>query len=130
MLTGVLLLAMFFTPLYSVVPIQAAAPALVIVGALLLRQITHIDFGEFRIALPAFLTIIVMPFTYSIAKRGRGGIHLLHGAGRRHRTGPCRAPPDVGGVPWRSSAISRWVRYGRCSADSRRGGMPCYCRRG
>jgi adenine/guanine/hypoxanthine permease len=67
-LTGVLfLLAMFFTPLYAVVPIEAAAPALVIVGALLVRQITEIDFTEFRVALPAFLTIVVMPFTYSIA---------------------------------------------------------------
>ncbi|HXV92587.1 MAG TPA: NCS2 family permease [Pseudonocardia sp.] len=67
-LTGALfLLAMFFTPLYSVVPIEAAAPALVIVGALLVRQVTAIDFSEFRIALPAFLTIVVMPFTYSIA---------------------------------------------------------------
>jgi adenine/guanine/hypoxanthine permease len=37
------------------------------VGALLMRQITQIDFTEFRIALPAFLTIVVMPFTYSIA---------------------------------------------------------------
>ncbi|WP_219413312.1 NCS2 family permease [Pseudonocardia nigra] len=67
-LTGVLfLLAMFFTPLYSIVPIEAAAPALVIVGALMMRQITGIDFTEFRVALPAFLTIVVMPFTYSIA---------------------------------------------------------------
>jgi adenine/guanine/hypoxanthine permease len=67
-LTGVLfLLAMFFTPLYAVVPIEAAAPALVIVGALMIRQVTEIDFTEFRIALPAFLTIVVMPFTYSIA---------------------------------------------------------------
>ncbi len=38
-----------------------------IVGALMMRQITDIDFTDFRIALPAFLTIIVMPFTYSIA---------------------------------------------------------------
>jgi AGZA family xanthine/uracil permease-like MFS transporter len=68
LVTGVLfLLAMFFTPLYEVVPIEAAAPALVIVGALLMRQITEIDFSEFRVALPAFLTIVVMPFTYSIA---------------------------------------------------------------
>jgi len=66
--TGVLFLAaMFLTPLYSVVPIEAAAPALVIVGALMMRQITEIDFTEFRVALPAFLTIVVMPFTYSIA---------------------------------------------------------------
>jgi AGZA family xanthine/uracil permease-like MFS transporter len=67
-LTGVLfLLAMFFTPLYSVVPIEAAAPALVIVGVLLMRQIAEIDLNDFRIAMPAFLTIVVMPFTYSIA---------------------------------------------------------------
>lgn len=66
--TGILFLAaMFLTPLYSIVPIEAAAPALVIVGALMMRQIVDIDFMDFRIALPAFLTIIVMPFTYSIA---------------------------------------------------------------
>ncbi|MFI9383978.1 NCS2 family permease [Kutzneria sp. NPDC052558] len=66
--TGVLfLLAMFLTPLYQVVPVEAAAPALVIVGALMIRQASGIDFTDFRIALPAFLTIVVMPFTYSIA---------------------------------------------------------------
>jgi AGZA family xanthine/uracil permease-like MFS transporter len=66
--TGVLfLLAMFFTPLYEVVPIEAAAAALVIVGALMMMQIREIDFSDFTVALPAFLTIVVMPFTYSIA---------------------------------------------------------------
>jgi AGZA family xanthine/uracil permease-like MFS transporter len=66
--TGVLfLLAMFLTPLYQVIPIEAAAPALVIVGALMIMQIREIDFTDFTIALPAFLTIVVMPFTYSIA---------------------------------------------------------------
>ncbi|OLT43868.1 MFS transporter [Saccharomonospora sp. CUA-673] len=65
--TGVLfLIAMFFTPLYEIVPIEAAAPALVIVGALMIRQITDIDFGDLAMALPAFLTMVVMPFTYSI----------------------------------------------------------------
>jgi AGZA family xanthine/uracil permease-like MFS transporter len=88
--TGVLfLLAMFFTPLYAVVPIEAAAPALVIVGALMIRQITEIDFSEFRIALPAFLTIVVMPFTYSIANGiGAGFISyvVLSAATGRART--------------------------------------------
>ncbi|MCR5914690.1 NCS2 family permease [Corynebacterium sp. zg254] len=66
--TGLLFLAaMFFTPLYSIVPIEAAAPVLVIVGALMMAQIKDIDFSDFSIALPAFLTIAVMPFTYSIA---------------------------------------------------------------
>ncbi|WP_116111341.1 NCS2 family permease [Amycolatopsis ruanii] len=65
--TGLLFLAaMFFTPLYEVIPVEAAAPALVIVGALMISQVREIDFTDFRIALPAFLTIVVMPFTYSI----------------------------------------------------------------
>lgn len=66
--TGTLfLLAMFFTPLYEVVPVEAAAPALVIVGALMISQIRAIDLTDFSVALPAFLTIVAMPFTYSIA---------------------------------------------------------------
>ncbi len=66
--TGLLFLAaMFLTPLYSVIPIEAAAPALVVVGALMISQIKEIDFADFSMALPAFLTIVVMPFTYSIA---------------------------------------------------------------
>ncbi|MEJ2858300.1 MULTISPECIES: NCS2 family permease [unclassified Saccharothrix] len=66
--TGLLfLVAMFLTPLYSIVPVEAAAPALVIVGALMIVQVKEIDFGDFSVALPAFLTIVVMPFTYSIA---------------------------------------------------------------
>lgn len=68
MVTGLLFLAaMFLTPLYSVIPVEAAAPALVVVGAMMLAQIRDIDLSDFTIALPAFLTIVVMPFTYSIA---------------------------------------------------------------
>jgi AGZA family xanthine/uracil permease-like MFS transporter len=66
--TGVLFLAaMFFTPLTQIVPLEVAAAALVIVGALMVSQIRHIDFDEFSIVLPVFLTIIVMPLTFSIA---------------------------------------------------------------
>ena len=66
--TGVLFIAaMFLTPLYQVVPVEAAAPALVVVGAMLMAQVRDIDFTDYSIALPAFLTIVVMPFTYSIA---------------------------------------------------------------
>ncbi|WP_410655595.1 NCS2 family permease [Amycolatopsis sp. lyj-112] len=66
--TGLLFIAaMFLTPLYQVVPVEAAAPALVVVGALMMSQIKDIDFADFTVALPAFLTIVVMPFTYSIA---------------------------------------------------------------
>ena len=66
--TGVLFLAaMFFTPLYEMVPIEAAAPVLVVVGALMMMQVGGIDWTRFDVAFPAFLTIIVMPLTYSIA---------------------------------------------------------------
>ncbi|MFI7117170.1 NCS2 family permease [Amycolatopsis sp. NPDC049868] len=66
--TGVLFIAaMFLTPLYQIVPVEAAAPALVVVGALMMSQVKEIDFADFTVALPAFLTIVVMPFTYSIA---------------------------------------------------------------
>jgi len=65
--TGVLfLIAMFFTPLVSVVPWEAAAPALVVVGAMMMMQVRHIDFTDLAIGIPAFLTIVLMPFTYSI----------------------------------------------------------------
>ncbi|NUK50472.1 NCS2 family permease [Streptomyces lunaelactis] len=65
--TGALFaLALFFTPLATVVPAQAAAPALVAVGFLLMAQVRHIDWERYEIAIPAFLTIAVMPFTYSI----------------------------------------------------------------
>ncbi|WLP93180.1 MULTISPECIES: NCS2 family permease [Gordonia] len=66
--TGLLFLAaMFFTPVYEVIPSEAVAPALVIVGALMIGQVRTIDFTDFTIALPTFLTLVTMPFTYSIA---------------------------------------------------------------
>lgn len=66
--TGVLfLLSMFFAPLVEVVPAQAAAPALVVVGFLMMTQVAGIDWTDYGVAIPAFLTIVVMPFTYSLA---------------------------------------------------------------
>ena len=65
--TGVLfLVAMLFTPLVSIVPFEAATPALVVVGFLMITQIRSIDFADFAVAIPAFFTIVLMPFTYSI----------------------------------------------------------------
>ncbi|MGH3097676.1 MAG: NCS2 family permease [Streptosporangiales bacterium] len=66
--TGVLfLLSMFLAPLVEVVPAQAAAPALVVVGFLMMTQVAGIDWTDYGVAIPAFLTIVVMPFTYSLA---------------------------------------------------------------
>ncbi|MFF2526158.1 NCS2 family permease [Streptomyces liangshanensis] len=65
--TGALFgLSLFLAPLALVVPAQAAAPALIVVGFLLMSQVRHIDWEKYEIAVPAFLTIAVMPFTYSI----------------------------------------------------------------
>ncbi|MFE7325290.1 NCS2 family permease [Streptomyces sp. NPDC057565] len=67
LVTGALFaVALFLTPLATVVPAQAAAPALIAVGFLLMAQVRHIDWERYEIAIPAFLTIAVMPFTYSI----------------------------------------------------------------
>jgi AGZA family xanthine/uracil permease-like MFS transporter len=73
--TGVLfLLAMFFTPLVQVVPSEAAAPALVIVGALMISQIRHLEWDDMTLVIPAFLTIALMPFTYSITNGIGAGV--------------------------------------------------------
>jgi adenine/guanine/hypoxanthine permease len=60
-------LSLFLAPLVGVVPAQATAPALIIVGVLMISSIMRIDFENFEEALPAFLTVVMMPFTYSIA---------------------------------------------------------------
>ena len=66
--TGFLfLLTTFFAPLVAVIPYEAASPALVIVGFLMMTQIKKIDWDDYGIAIPAFLTIILMPFTYNIS---------------------------------------------------------------
>ncbi|WP_330291926.1 NCS2 family permease [Streptomyces sp. NBC_00576] len=63
---GLFACALFLTPILTIVPMQAAAPALVAVGFLMMTQVKHIDWDKFEIAIPAFLTIAVMPFSYSI----------------------------------------------------------------
>jgi AGZA family xanthine/uracil permease-like MFS transporter len=65
--TGALFaIALFFTPIYAMVPQAAATPALVAVGFLLMTQAKDIPWDDYAIAIPAFLTMILMPFTYSI----------------------------------------------------------------
>ncbi|MGH4117265.1 NCS2 family permease [Clostridium sp.] len=65
--TGILfLIAMFFSPLFVAIPMCATAPALIIVGFFMIGGITKIDFNDFTEGVPAFLTIIMMPLTYSI----------------------------------------------------------------
>lgn len=88
--TGVaFLLATFLSPLVLMVPAEAAAPALVVVGFLMMTQITGIDWKNLEVAIPAFLVIALMPFTYSITVGLGAGfvmfvlIKVLLGKGRQ-----------------------------------------------
>ncbi|MEY4412148.1 MAG: hypothetical protein RL560_407 [Actinomycetota bacterium] len=66
--TGIcFLLTTFLAPLVAIIPYEAATPALVIVGFLMMTQIKSIDWDDYGIAIPAFLTVILMPFTYNIS---------------------------------------------------------------
>ncbi|MEV0261592.1 NCS2 family permease [Streptomyces sp. NPDC050617] len=95
---GLFLLALVFTPLATVVPSQAATPALLVVGFLIMSaNVREIDWSDFTIAIPAFLTIISMPFTYSITNGIGIGVLafiLLRIADRRARE-----------IPWLLSVV-------------------------
>ncbi|AJT65032.1 hypothetical protein T261_3362 [Streptomyces lydicus] len=95
---GLFLLALIFTPLATVVPSQAATPALLVVGFLILASnIKDIDWGDFTVAIPAFLTMISMPFTYSITNGI--GIGVLSYILLRTATGRFRQ------IPWLLDAV-------------------------
>lgn len=61
------LLTLFISPIVGIVPSEATAPALIVVGILMMSSVTKINFDDFEEAAPAFLTIVLMPFAYSIA---------------------------------------------------------------
>ncbi|MCX4474717.1 NCS2 family permease [Micromonospora sp. NBC_01655] len=71
---GLFLLAMFLAPLSLVVPFEAASTALVVVGFLMMTAVRTIDWTDYEIAIPAFLTIALMPFTYSISNGIGAGV--------------------------------------------------------
>lgn len=88
--TGVaFLLTTFLSPVVALVPYEAATPALVMVGFLMMTQVTDIDFSDMEKAVPAFLTIILMPFAYSITVGMGAGfimyvlIRVIRGQARR-----------------------------------------------
>lgn len=65
---GMFVLALFFAPIFMIIPAAATAPALIIVGLFMISPIMKIDLDDFTEAIPAFFTIIMMPLTYSIAE--------------------------------------------------------------
>ncbi|MEN9857366.1 MAG: hypothetical protein RLZZ222_513, partial [Actinomycetota bacterium] len=108
------LLTTFLAPLVAVIPYEAATPALIIVGFLMMTQIKAIDWEDYGIAIPAFLTIILMPFTYNISV-GIGAGFVTHVViryiqGRRKEVHPLLLL--VAGlfmVYFLSSPINTWV---------------------
>jgi adenine/guanine/hypoxanthine permease len=88
--TGALFLAaMFFSPLAGVIPAQATAPALIIVGLFMMVLVRDIQWDDYEEAIPAFMTMLVMPFTWSITNGIGAGfvsyaaIKLLRGRARQ-----------------------------------------------
>lgn len=70
-------LSLFFNPIFASIPPWATGPALIIVGALMMDSVTKIKWDDLRQAMPAFVSIVVMPFTYSIAYGIIGGL-VMH----------------------------------------------------
>ena len=85
---GLFAVALFFAPLVGLVPAYATAPALILVGALMIMEVRAIDFDDLTEGIPAFLTIVMMPLTFSIANGFAFGfisyafLKLLAGRGR------------------------------------------------
>ncbi len=89
LVVGILfILAIFLAPIAGIIPSQATAPALIIVGVLMMGSLRHINFNDFEEALPAFLTMALMPFSYSIANGIAAGfifyplVKLVRGKGK------------------------------------------------
>jgi AGZA family xanthine/uracil permease-like MFS transporter len=64
---GLFLLALFFSPLAAAIPAFATAPALILVGALMMQSVSEINWHDFTEGFPAFVTVVAMPLTFSIA---------------------------------------------------------------
>jgi AGZA family xanthine/uracil permease-like MFS transporter len=76
--TGIgFLLALLLAPLVNLVPSEAAAPVLVLVGFLMMQQVSELDWRDLEEAIPAYATMVLMPFTYSITN-GIGAGFLLY----------------------------------------------------
>lgn len=99
--TGALfLLAVLFAPVFGMVPGQAASVALVLVGAMMMAGVKQIDWADPAVAIPAFLTIALMPFTYDIATGIGAGI--VASTVLKTATGRFR---EVGWLMWILSAV-------------------------
>ncbi|MEU0303662.1 NCS2 family permease [Streptomyces sp. NPDC006175] len=65
---------LFFTPLTAIVPAEVAAAALVVIGAMMMQNARHVDWSDRSVAVPVFLTVVLMPFTYTITTGVAAGV--------------------------------------------------------
>lgn len=65
---------LFFTPITQIVPGEVAAAALVVIGAMMMQNARHVDWSDRSVAVPVFLTVVLMPFTYSITAGVAAGV--------------------------------------------------------
>ncbi|MFJ4501825.1 NCS2 family permease [Streptomyces sp. NPDC088864] len=91
---------LFFTPLTAIVPAEVASAALVVIGAMMMQNARHVDWSDRSVAIPVFLTVVLMPFTYTITTGVAAGvisyaaIKAAQGRGR-----------EVGAFMWGLTAI-------------------------
>jgi AGZA family xanthine/uracil permease-like MFS transporter len=106
----------FLAPLAGMVPVYATAPVLVLVGASMFKSVNHIDFGKIEEGLPAFLTIILIPLTFSITQGilwgfiSHVGLYLI--VGRRKEIHPVMyvlALVAIGLLLLEHSELARWM---------------------
>ncbi|MEV4916862.1 NCS2 family permease [Streptomyces tirandamycinicus] len=91
---------LFFTPLTAIVPPQVASAALVVIGAMMMQNARHVDWGDRAVAIPVFLTVVLMPFTYSITPGVAAGV--ISYVAIKVAQGKSR---EVGGFMWGLTAI-------------------------
>ncbi len=99
------ILAFLFSPFLSVVTSAVTAPALIIVGMLMASSLKLIQWDQFEVAVPAFLTVIMMPITYSIATGIACGFDFLSNHDVHERKSKASASNHVGNCSWFSFYI-------------------------
>ncbi|MGW3668498.1 NCS2 family permease [Streptomyces sp. NPDC005141] len=99
--TGIFFAAcLFFTPLTAIVPGEVAAAALVVIGAMMMMNARHVDWADRATAIPVFLTVVIMPFTYSITAGVAAGV--ISYVAIRIAQGKAR---EIGAFMWGLTAI-------------------------
>ncbi|MFC9242634.1 NCS2 family permease [Streptomyces sp. NPDC057136] len=91
---------LFFTPLTAIVPTEVASAALVVIGAMMMQNARHVDWGDRSVAIPVFLTVVLMPFTYTITTGVAAGV--ISYAAIKLAQGKAR---EVGAFMWGLTAI-------------------------